>query len=128
MNAKLGTVVLPILMAACATSAGPSNAERALVFGDDTLPTCEFEPVQDINVTVSVQGDSGVAEEALHRALARDAGRRGADGVIGIRIQAPERVPVVLSEGQRPTQADLPPVRWSARAQAIRFVDPACRA
>lgn len=128
MNAKFRTLVLPTLMAACATSSGPSNAELPLIFGDNALPTCDFELVEDISVTVSVQGDRRAAEEALHRELAHNAGRRGADGVIGIRIQAPERVPVVVIEGRRPTQTDLPPVKWNARAQAIRFVDPACRA
>jgi len=124
MDVKIGLFALPILVAGCATSAGRSSAERAIMFSDNALPRCEFELVQEINVTASVKGDRRVAEEALHRELARTAGQRGADGVIGIRIQTPERVPFVVAGG-RP--ADLPAVRWNASGQAIRFVDPTCR-
>lgn len=127
MCPKLGTLLLAIVMAACATSSGRSSAERAVVFSGNAFPKCEFKVVQEITVVVSVKGDRRAAEEMLHRELARSAERRGGDGVVGISIQAPERVPVVVSGGRRPTEADLPPVKWSARAQAIRFTDPACR-
>jgi hypothetical protein len=128
MYAKFGALVLPVLMVACATSTARSNAEQALVFSENALPRCEFELVENINATVSVKGDRKVAEEALHRELSRKAVGRGADGVVGIRIQTPERVPFVVRDGRRPTQADLPSVRWNASGQAIRFVDSACRA
>ncbi len=110
MYAKLGALVLAIVMAACATSSRGSSAERALVFSGTALPRCEFEVVQEITVMVSVQGDRRVAEEALHREMARSAERRDASGDIGISIQAPERVPFVVT--RRPA-ADS--VRLTAR-------------
>jgi len=127
MYAKLGVLVSAIAISACATSSGRSSAERAVVFGGNTLPRCEFELVQEIAVMVSLQGDAKAAEEALHRKLAESAERRGADGVIGVSIKAPERVPFVVTSGPSPNQAKLPPVEWNAKAQAIRFLDPECR-
>jgi hypothetical protein len=127
MIGKIGALVVLVVMAACASSSGRASAEQAVVFSDTTVPGCAFEVVQDITATVSIQGEREAAEEALHRALARRAERHGADGVIGVSIQAPGPVPVAVSGGQRPTEADLPAVRWNASAQAIRFLDSACR-
>jgi hypothetical protein len=127
MNVKLIALALITVTASCATSAGRSSSERAIVYSGNAVPSCEIELVQEIAVTVSVKGDRTAAEDALHRELARRAERSGADGVMAISVQAPDRVPFTVTGGRPPMASDLPAVRWSARAHAIRFVDPACR-
>jgi hypothetical protein len=116
-----------VLISACASSSGRADRDTPLVFSGLAVPSCAFETVGEVTASATVKGDRTVAERSLHHLLARAARRQGADGIIGIRIQAPGRVPVSVPAGMRPTEADLPAVTWHGSAHTIRFVDPDCR-
>jgi hypothetical protein len=113
------------MLAACASSGG-SQAEPALVFSGTDVPRCAFERAGEVNAQVTMRGDRAAVEGRLHPMLARAATRLGADGIMAISLES-ERVSVVVPMGTRPTEADLPPIPWTGRAQAIRFVNPECR-
>ena len=128
VNSRSLAAVLLFLVAGCASASGGSEtAQQPLLFGSGTLPKCSFERMGEIAVSASVKGDRRTAEQALHRALGQAAQARHGDGVVEIRIVAPERVPFVVSGRRRPSDDDLPAVTWRATAQAIRFTDPTCR-
>ena len=128
MNSRsLGVAFLTIVTACASASSRSDNVQKPLIFGSKSMPECAFERKGEIAAAASVKGDRRVAEEALHRALARAAQDRDADGVVEITIVVPERVPFVVQGGRRPTADDLPTVTWRATAQAIRFTDPNCR-
>lgn len=122
---RFATAAFASLLAACASSGGSS--ERAAVYPGNSRPACDHEVVGDVFITETIRGSREVAEPRLHISLARAAARIGGDAVVDIVIEAPRRLPVVVTDPGRPTDADLPAVEWRATGQAVRFTDPACR-
>jgi len=121
----LSSLAVVGMLVACASS-GRSEAEPALVFSSSTVPRCAFEPAGEVTVYLTMRGDRVAVEERLHSMLAREAARKGADGILNIALEA-ERVTVAVPMGTRPTEADLPAIPWTGRARAIRFLDSDCR-
>lgn len=125
---KTAPLVLAVLVAACSSTSGRSDAEPAIVFSGDATPHCPYERVQEIAVSATMRaGGREAAEQALNQALARSAARRDADAVMEIEIEVPAPVRIVARADRPPTQADAPAVTWRARGQAIRFTEPMCR-
>jgi hypothetical protein len=124
-SARFTAATFASLLAACASSGG--SADHAAIFSGNTRPACDHEVVGEVVASERVRGSRSVAEDQLHRSLARAATRIGGDAVVDILIEAPARVPVMVSGGRRPTEADLPAVQWRATGKAVRFTDPACR-
>lgn len=127
MRGVIGFVPVLAGLIACASS-GTGNPDRVPIFSGNSRPNCDFELVDSIGVVASVTGGRPEAERELRNALAHEAERRGAHGVVRFRVQPPERARVVVVSGERsPSPMDRPPVTWSASGHAIRFVDPTCR-
>jgi hypothetical protein len=120
-------MILCLLALGCATTNQGNSTERAQVFKGASSPKCPVEKLGELTTMASVRGPRAEAERVIHSILAEMAKNRGADGIMSITLEAPDRVAFTVTDNRRPRAEDVPEVVWTGKAQMFRFPQPDCR-